>query len=161
MPLRVFDTPLGPMLAREEEGALAGLDFLQTDSAVPASDRTALLLATEEQISAYFEGRLRVFDLPLHLRGSSFRQAVWSRLLAIPYGKTASYGQIARELGKPAAVRAVGGANHHNPISIIVPCHRVIGSDGALTGYGGGLWRKQALLDLERGKRFDRPISIG
>ena len=95
-------------------------------------------------------GRRREFDLPLVFHGTPFQRSVWTALLDIPYGETASYGELARLLGKPAAARAVGLANGKNPISIVVPCHRVIGSTGSLTGYGGGLERKQYLLDFER-----------
>ncbi|MDR1965131.1 MAG: methylated-DNA--[protein]-cysteine S-methyltransferase, partial [Synergistaceae bacterium] len=94
-------------------------------------------------------GGRRAFDVPLDLKGTDFQMSVWRALLLIPYGRTSSYGSIASALGRPKAVRAVGGANHRNPVSIIVPCHRVIGHDGGLTGYGGGLWRKQWLLDHE------------
>jgi len=101
------------------------------------------------QLTAYFEGRLKRFDLPLAPVGTAFQLSVWEALKAIPYGEVASYGEIARAIGNPKAVRAVGGANARNPIPIIIPCHRVIGSDGSLTGFGGGLETKRRLLDLE------------
>lgn len=101
------------------------------------------------QLEAYFAGRLRVFDLPLAPRGTTFQQQVWRALRAIPYGTTLSYGDLARRIGKPSAVRAVGAANGRNPIAIVIPCHRVIGADGSLTGFGGGLPIKRALLVLE------------
>lgn len=101
------------------------------------------------ELDEYFAGRLREFTVPLDLRGTPFQRQVWELLRGIPYGETRSYSQIAHALGRPAAVRAVGGANARNPVSIIVPCHRVIGSDGTLTGYGGGLDKKEALLKLE------------
>ena len=101
------------------------------------------------ELDEYFAGRLREFTVPLDMRGTLFQRQVWELLRGIPYGETRSYGQIARALGNPTAVRAVGGANGSNPVSIVVPCHRVIGSDGKLTGYGGGLDRKEALLNLE------------
>ena len=101
------------------------------------------------QVDEYFGGTRRAFDLPLALAGTDFQRRVWRQLLAVPYGQTASYGEIARALGKPKAVRAVGAANGQNPISIIVPCHRIVGSDGKLVGYGGGLWRKEWLLKHE------------
>ena len=103
------------------------------------------------QLAEYFEGRRREFDLPLAPSGTPFQLRVWSALRKIPYGRTASYGEIARKVGVPSAPRAVGVANGLNPIGIIVPCHRVIGADGSLTGYGGGLERKRLLLDLEAG----------
>lgn len=105
--------------------------------------------ALARELDAYFAGKLRQFTVPLDLRGTAFQLRVWQLLCEIPYGETRSYGQIAQALGNPKATRAVGQANGSNPISIIVPCHRVIGSDGGLTGYGGGLHRKKALLDLE------------
>jgi methylated-DNA-[protein]-cysteine S-methyltransferase len=103
------------------------------------------------QLEEYFAGERTTFDIPLRMQGGPFEREVWAELLQIPYGETASYGEIARRVGKPHASRAVGAANGRNPIAIIVPCHRVIGSDGTLTGYGGGLERKRALLDLEAG----------
>ena len=105
--------------------------------------------ALVRELDAYFAGRLRQFTVPLDLRGTAFQLRVWEVLYGIPYGETRSYGEVAQAVGKPKAARAVGQANGRNPISIIVPCHRVIGSDGGLTGYGGGLHRKKALLDLE------------
>jgi len=107
--------------------------------------------AVAGELDEYFAGRLREFSVPLDLRGTPFQRQVWDLLRSIPYGETRSYSQIAHALGRPAAVRAVGGANASNPVSIVVPCHRVIGSDGKLTGYGGGLDRKEALLNLEAG----------
>jgi O-6-methylguanine DNA methyltransferase len=106
-------------------------------------------VALARELDAYFAGKLRQFTVPLDLRGTAFQLRVWQLLCEIPYGETRSYGQIAQALGNPKATRAVGQANGRNPIAIIVPCHRVIGSDGGLTGYGGGLHRKRALLDLE------------
>ena len=108
------------------------------------------LRAAREQLQEYFAGTRAAFDLPLALRGTPFQTAVWRALLRIPFGATASYGEIAAAIGRPGAARAVGGANHRNPIPIVVPCHRVIGGDGSLTGYGGGEPRKRHLLDLER-----------
>lgn len=109
-----------------------------------------VLAETERQLEAYFAGERRRFDLPLDFTGTAFQKTVWQALLTIPYGETRSYGEIARQLGRPAASRAVGAANGRNPISIIAPCHRVVGSTGHLTGFGGGLAAKRWLLDLER-----------
>ena len=106
---------------------------------------------SSRQLEEYFAGKRKQFDLPLSLRGTEFQRQVWAALRDIPYGVTRSYGQIAQAVGRPKAVRAVGMANHRNPISIIVPCHRVVGADGSLTGYGGGLENKKFLLALERG----------
>jgi methylated-DNA-[protein]-cysteine S-methyltransferase len=110
----------------------------------------AVFAEVESQLDAYFAGELRAFDMPLAPAGTPFQRAVWELLLAIPFGETASYGELARQLGKPNGSRAVGLANGSNPISIIIPCHRVIGSTGSLTGYGGGLPRKAWLLAHER-----------
>lgn len=110
----------------------------------------AVLGAAAAQLNAYFAGSRTMFDLPLAPRGTDFQQAVWRALLAIPFGETRSYAQIARAIGRPTAVRAVGAANGRNPLSIVAPCHRVIGSGGALTGFAGGLAAKRWLLDHER-----------
>jgi methylated-DNA-[protein]-cysteine S-methyltransferase len=115
----------------------------------PAASTDPLLLEAAGQLTAYFEGRLRRFDLPLSPRGTGFQRRVWTAVAGIPYGETASYSEIAALVCTPRACRAVGAANGCNPLPVIVPCHRVIGAAGALTGYGGGLERKRALLDLE------------
>lgn len=140
-------TPIGPLFIREEDGAICAIDFIQGDLCPPA---TPLLAEAARQLTAYFAGELTAFDLPIHLEGTAFRMQCWQALQAIPYGETISYGEQARRIGNPKAVRAVGGANHHNPISIVVPCHRVIGADGTLTGYGGGVDKKAWLLMHER-----------
>ena len=108
-----------------------------------------LLLEAAGQLSAYFAGERREFDLPLAPRGTPFQREVWAAVAAVPYGETATYAQIAAAVGRPSACRAVGAANGRNPVPVIVPCHRIIGAAGALTGYGGGLDRKRSLLDLE------------
>ena len=109
----------------------------------------SVLAETERQLGDYFAGRRQGFNLRLDFRGTNFQKAVWQALLTIPFGETRTYGEIARQIGRPSASRAVGAANGANPVSIVVPCHRVIGADGRLTGYGGGLPRKSALLRLE------------
>jgi methylated-DNA-[protein]-cysteine S-methyltransferase len=154
----VIDSPYGPLtLVADADGALCGLymagqrhrppeeDFGVRDADVPC------FTAAKEQLSAYFAGELRQFTLELALKGTSFQRSVWEQLTRIPYGETRTYGQLADALGNPRACRAVGLANGRNPVGIIVPCHRVIGSDGSLTGYGGGVDRKRRLLDFERG----------
>jgi methylated-DNA-[protein]-cysteine S-methyltransferase len=110
------------------------------------------LVETERQLGAYFAGRLKTFTVPLDFKGTEFQKSVWKALLTIPFGETRSYVQIARQIGRPTAARAVGAANGRNPISIIAPCHRVIGSSGALTGFAGGLAAKERLLGIESGK---------
>ena len=147
MPRCVIDTPLGPIAIHEEEGAICAIDFTQGDLCPPG---TALLAEAARQLDAYFAGELTAFNLPIRLEGTDFRMQCWQALQTIPYGETISYGEQAKRIGNPKAVRAVGGANHHNPISIVVPCHRVIGADGALTGYGGGMDKKQWLLEHEK-----------
>ena len=112
--------------------------------------QAALLQRTVEQLNAYLAGRLRDFDLPLDLRGTPFQRAVWQAVAGVPYGQTATYGQIAAQIGSPGAARAVGAANGANPLPVVIPCHRILGSDGALRGYGGGLHVKQYLLSLEQ-----------
>jgi methylated-DNA-[protein]-cysteine S-methyltransferase len=150
-----FDSPIGELLAIGDGHALHGLHMQEGRTAIavrpewePAEKPFAELRA---QLFDYFSGRRTSFDLPLVMTGSPFQRRVWRALRDIPYGKTASYGEIARRIGVPSAPRAVGVANGQNPVCVIVPCHRVIGADGSLTGYGGGLERKQVLLDLEAG----------
>jgi len=141
------DAPIGRIWIAEEGGALTDLSF----KPVPEAEEleTPLLKRAAVQLAEYFSGNRRRFDLPLDARGTAFQKLVWRALEDIPYGATRSYGDIARAVGKPAACRAVGQANNKNPIAIIIPCHRVIGADGGLTGYGGGLGVKQFLLELE------------
>jgi O-6-methylguanine DNA methyltransferase len=144
-----IDFPIGPLLLVVSERGLVALEFGRGRIAagwVESVERTA---PYARQLEEYFSGRRRRFDLPLDLRGTDFQKRCWQELLKIPYGETRSYAEIARAVGNPLAVRAVGLANGQNPIAIIVPCHRVIGSDGSLTGYGGGLETKRRLLELE------------
>lgn len=149
-----IDTPLGRVrLARTARG-LAGLWFEGQkhhpgELAVPQRPDDELLREAASQLQRYFAGTLTRFDLPLDLQGTPFQRSVWQALLRIPSGRTCSYGELARSIGAPAAVRAVGAAIGRNPASLVVPCHRVLGTDGALTGYAGGVDRKRALLALE------------
>jgi methylated-DNA-[protein]-cysteine S-methyltransferase len=151
-----LSSPIGELLLVGDQDSLHGLHFPDGRKPVrPAAHwrRTGAPFATvEAQLGEFFAGERTEFDVSLMLEGSDFERKVWSALQEIPYGETASYGEIARRVGAPAAARAVGLANGRNPVAIIVPCHRVIGADGSLTGYGGGLERKRALLDLERGQ---------
>ncbi|MET0205193.1 MAG: trifunctional transcriptional activator/DNA repair protein Ada/methylated-DNA--[protein]-cysteine S-methyltransferase [Casimicrobiaceae bacterium] len=159
-----IETPLGAMLALADDRGLHLLDFVDRRGleralaslskrlrarALPGNHR--YLDQIERELGEYFEGTRRAFETPVALTGSDFQSRVWNALLESPPGETCSYAELARRIGQPQAVRAVGRANGENRLSIIVPCHRVIGADGALTGYGGGLARKQKLLDLERG----------
>jgi methylated-DNA-[protein]-cysteine S-methyltransferase len=148
---RVFyHSPIGWIGIEAEDGAVTGLRFFDrkaADSPSPA----ACLRAARAQVEEYFRGCRTVFDLPLALGGTPFQKDVWMELRRIPFGATASYKDVAVKVGRPDAVRAVGAANGANPVSLVVPCHRVLGSDGRLTGYGGGLWRKEWLLRFESG----------
>lgn len=148
-------SPLGAILLARSECGLTGVWFVEgqkdcpTELDAPQQPGDPLLRAAADQLTAYFAGRGTRFDLPLDLRGTEFQRKVWRALLRIVAGQTRSYGDIARQVGSPQAVRAVGAAVGRNPVSVIVPCHRVIGSSGALTGYAGGMERKRALLVLE------------
>lgn len=166
MILGTIQSPLGTLLAAVDDSGVRALEFVKLDGPIRQLElmqRTLqaplvrgehpLLDRLREQLAGYFEGERRSFDLPLHPTGTPFQERVWKALLDIPYGEVRSYIDLARALGNPKAVRAVGGANGSNPISIIVPCHRVIGADGSIVGYGGGLERKEWLLALERGER--------
>ncbi|MGW2620931.1 methylated-DNA--[protein]-cysteine S-methyltransferase [Streptomyces sp. NPDC001500] len=151
----VIDSPYGDLTLVADDGVLCGL-YMTGQRHRPAEENfgprdDGPFGAAEEQLAAYFAGESKEFTLELRLHGTPFQRSVWDRLRAIPYGETRSYGELARDLGSPAASRAVGLANGRNPVGIIVPCHRVIGAGGGLTGYGGGLDRKQRLLDFERG----------
>jgi len=151
-----LDSPIGELLLLGDGHSLRGLHMQggRRPTAIRSSwERSpAAFAGVRAQLHEYFAGRLTTFDTPLDLRGNAFERRVWRALLEIPYGATVSYGELAREVGHPTAARAVGVANAHNPVAVIVPCHRVIGADGSLTGYGGGLERKRLLLDLERGQ---------
>ena len=164
--LHRLKTPLGPMLAGATDEGICLLEFIDRpmlptqlkrisqrfeETPIPQSNQLIALLS--EQLKNYFEGRLQQFDLPLDFRGTPFQEDVWKSLLNVPYGQTASYADLAREIGNPGAVRAVARANGDNRMAILIPCHRIIGSDGSLTGYGGGLHRKRFLLELEQGLR--------
>jgi methylated-DNA-[protein]-cysteine S-methyltransferase len=146
-----FESPIGRLLLTSDGTALTGL-YMEPSRKAQSVDgwiqdeAVAPLSATVRQLTEYFAGARRDFDLPLRLQGTTFQTRVWRELTVIPYGQTWSYGQLAQRIDKPSASRAVGLANGRNPISILVPCHRVIGADGSLTGYGGGLERKRWLL---------------
>ncbi|HEY2216444.1 MAG TPA: methylated-DNA--[protein]-cysteine S-methyltransferase [Solirubrobacteraceae bacterium] len=148
------DSPLGELLLLGDEDALHGLhmqDGPRPKLLAPAWERTAAPFRRAlQQLDEYFDGKRVSFGLALAMGGTPFERQVWNELQAIPYGATVSYGELARRIGRPTGPRAVGLANGRNPISVIVPCHRVIGANGSLTGYGGGLQRKRALLELER-----------
>ena len=154
----VIDSVLGPLTIVAEDGQIRCL-YMDLQRHRPGDDElgepeprgrdAAPFHAAADQLDAYFEGERTTFDLPLAPVGSEFQQRVWAALQEIPYGQTESYGELAERIGSPGAARAVGLANGKNPIGILIPCHRVVGADGSLTGYGGGLDRKRQLLDLE------------
>ncbi|MER7675879.1 methylated-DNA--[protein]-cysteine S-methyltransferase [Streptomyces sp. NPDC096934] len=151
----VTDSPYGPLTLVADDDLLCGLYMVGQRHRPPQEDFGArddtLLPEAKRQLTAYFAGDLKEFDLPMRLAGTPFQRSVWEQLVRIPYGEIRSYGELADALGNPKASRAVGLANGRNPVGIIVPCHRVVGADGSLTGYGGGLDRKRRLLDFERG----------
>ncbi len=157
MQYRTIDSPIGPLLvAGDDQGLRFVLFKLGRDTAEPKPDwepDRGILKEPVRQLSAYFAGKLREFAVTVAPEGTAFQRSVWTELQRIPYGDTISYGELARRFGNPKAVRAVGLANGSNPISIVIPCHRVIGSNGRLVGYGGGLPTKRALLALESGQR--------
>ena len=153
MEYTTMESPVGPLLLAADDGGLCIISFAGKKRAVRPHRRwvenAKPFADVTRQLRAYFRGALKEFEVPLNMTGTAFQLLVWESLRKIPYGETASYGELARGIGKPEAVRAVGLANGSNPIPIIVPCHRVIGSDGSLTGYGGGLSVKEKLLALE------------
>ena len=150
---RRIDSPVGPLMLAADDNALRHIEF--RDNCHPADRRdwhggdNEVLQAAQQQLGEYLAGRRRVFDLPLAPVGTQFQRAVWQALADIPYGGTISYAQLAQRLGNPNGTRAVGAANGRNPLPIVLPCHRVIGADGGLTGFGGGLPTKEFLLRLE------------
>ena len=151
-----LDTPVGLLLLRADEDGLREITFLKPGGRLfPKSDwqeDPAMFREPIRELRAYFAGELEEFDIRLAPEGTEFQQRVWTELIKIPYGQTVSYGELAQRIGNPKASRAVGLANGSNPIPIVIPCHRVIGSNGKLTGYGGGLPVKEKLLALEKGQ---------
>lgn len=161
----IFASPVGPLLLGATDEALCLLEFADRRAlesqiktlrtrfeAAVVPGENAHIKETRRQLKSYFAGKLRDFSVPIDYPGTVFQQAVWRQLLNIPYGRTISYEELAKAVGRPGAQRAVGTANGCNRIAIIIPCHRVVNKSGKLGGYGGGLWRKQLLLDLERGQ---------
>ena len=144
----IVSSPVGPLTLTQEDQALTGLHFGEHPQQ-GAEGPTPLLEKAARQLEEYFAGQRKEFSLPLAPKGTEFQLRVWQALLQIPYGETRSYGELAAMVGNPKACRAVGGANHRNPLSILIPCHRVVGTKGNLTGYAGGLAIKEFLLKLE------------
>lgn len=145
----VYESEIGPLTIAEKNGALAQVRFGADSCEKRMRKETPLIVETWKQLQEYFSGMRKQFELPLAPEGTVFQQMVWNALQTIPYGEVRTYGQIAAQISAPKASRAVGMANHNNPIGIIIPCHRVIGANGKLTGYAGGLDKKEKLLRLE------------
>jgi methylated-DNA-[protein]-cysteine S-methyltransferase len=157
-----FTTPLGVLRATTDGRSIVALAYdapVVEPVSAPTEAARELLDALHAQLDGYFAGHRTVFDLPLAPAGTPFQRSVWTALCDVRYGETASYAQIAQRVGSPAAVRAVGAANGRNPIAIVIPCHRIIGSNGTLTGYAGGLDRKRRLLALEAPAPFSRQAA--
>ncbi|MGB8699457.1 MAG: methylated-DNA--[protein]-cysteine S-methyltransferase, partial [Thermosynechococcaceae cyanobacterium] len=163
----VYESPIQTLRLVSDGRSLIGLYMMSEKHRLTAQDdwvedeSVAPFLETKQQLTAYFAGTLTEFDVPLQMQGTVFQQHVWEALKSIPYGATLSYGELAQQIGQPKASRAVGLANGRNPVSIIVPCHRVIGANGKLTGYGGGIERKQWLLNHERLTRMKQSVKLG
>lgn len=150
---RIIYTPIGQMIASSSQSAIVSFDFVEEGKIYQTTNAShPLLLRLEEEIDEYFAGKRREFSLPLSPNGTEFQKGVWNTLLKIPYGETVSYAQEAKMFGNPKATRAVANANGKNSIAILIPCHRVITSNGSIGGYTGGVWRKELLLSLERAK---------
>jgi len=151
-----YDYPIGELIVAEKDGLIVYVTLEgDAEKGIPAEyerRETPVIKKAAKQLEEYFAGKRKEFDLPLGFCGTDFQKKVWAALLSIPYGETRSYGDIAKQIGNPKACRAVGMANNRNPIAVICPCHRVIGADGSLVGYGGGLERKEYLLKLEGAK---------
>ena len=159
-----YASPIGKLLITAHDGQIIGINFTMEGAPPPPTlpknfddngksyidADTTVMQQCAKELEAYFAGTLKAFTVPINPMGTDFRKRVWQALQTIPYGETISYKQLAERVGNPAASRAVGGANHHNPVNIIIPCHRVIGAGGKLTGYGGGLSNKEFLLELEK-----------
>ncbi|MFZ2053268.1 MAG: methylated-DNA--[protein]-cysteine S-methyltransferase [Candidatus Aminicenantales bacterium] len=152
-----FHSPIGAIEIIGTEQGITALNFIRRKPRQETGEHPFLKEAAA-QVEEYFRGQRKKFSLKLHLQGTEFQKNVWRELLRIPYGRTASYGEVAAALGRPQAGRAIGQANHRNPIAIVIPCHRIIGGDGRLVGYGAGLWRKQWLLAHEQ-KSFHETLK--
>ena len=152
-----YESPIGWIEIEGSEAGVSALNFVESAGAkpdrAPKGPLPAPLADCLTQLDEYFRGDRTAFSVKLDLRGTAFQKQVWARLLRVKFGRTTTYKALAEAVGRPAATRAVGGANHRNPVSIIVPCHRVVGANGSLTGYGGGLWRKEWLLAHEQKPR--------
>ena len=149
MPIAYYRTPVGIAKITAEDDFINSITINDSEDAIVEEPKSAVLKMAIEQLGEYFAGKRQTFDLPIKQSGTDFQQQVWQQLLAIDYGTTVSYAQLSNQMKSPLAIRAIAAANGKNSLWIVVPCHRVIGSDGSLTGYAGGLWRKQWLLEHE------------
>ncbi|WP_075351591.1 methylated-DNA--[protein]-cysteine S-methyltransferase [Algoriphagus marinus] len=154
----IIPSPLGNILINTQEEMISELRF--TEESVSPEVLEAVVLKAQEQLEEYFSGKRKVFNLPLAISGTAFQQRVWTAVNTIPFGETTSYLKLSQTLGNPAAIRAVGAAIGANPILVIIPCHRIIGTNGQLTGYAGGLGRKEKLLELEGRPRQAKQASL-
>jgi methylated-DNA-[protein]-cysteine S-methyltransferase len=145
-----YKSPIGIIEITSDEDSIIQLGFIDNEKEAEAADAPVILKTAVKQLEEYFLGKRKSFELKLNTTGTEFQKKVWNKLIEIPYAETACYGEIAAALGNNKASRAVGGANNKNKIAIIIPCHRIIGADGSLTGYAGGLWRKEWLLKHEK-----------
>lgn len=148
-----YQSPIGVFRITSDEDGILDISFEEEFQKEVCSELPAVLEAALKQLDEYFQGKRKTFDLKLKLNGTEFQQRVWKQLMEVPYGETANYGQIAKAVGNEKASRAVGGANNKNRIPIVIPCHRIIGSNGSMVGYAGGLWRKEWLLQHERNNK--------
>lgn len=156
----IIDSPVGPLTIRGTATAINALSFKE-EGIFPSSDMVPdIFRLCIEELKAYFDGTLREFTFPVKQEGTDFQLSVWNELTKIPYGQTISYMQLAKRLNNPKSIRAVGTTNGKNHVAIVVPCHRVIGSNGTLVGYAGGLWRKKWLLEHEIKHRFGSPLEL-
>jgi len=150
-----YQSPIGLIEIISDEDSITALSFVEEASDAHAAVAPDVLQTALQQIEEYFQGKRREFQLSLGARGTGFQEQVWKQLREVPYGETACYGDIAAKIGNAKASRAVGGANNKNKIAIITPCHRIVGADGSLTGYAGGLWRKEWLLQHEKANKYN------
>jgi methylated-DNA-[protein]-cysteine S-methyltransferase len=145
-----YNSPIGTVEIVSDENYILSLSFVDNATENNLDNAPEILQSALQQVEEYFQGKRSVFDVKLKAEGTEFQQKVWQRLVEVPYGNTAGYGEIAAAVGNSKACRAVGGANNKNKIAIMIPCHRIVGADGSLTGYAGGLWRKEWLLKHEK-----------
>lgn len=147
----IYDFPIGKLLIAEESGNITHILVRDFDSVIYEQRESIMIKQAKHELDEYFAGNLKEFTVPLSLKGTDFQKKVWEALIRVPYGETRTYKQLAESVGSPKGFRAVGGANHVNPVMIIVPCHRIIGANGKLVGYGGGIHIKEYLLEVETG----------